>query len=310
MQNTIMHWQKKGLIYGAHCENEWMHNSALQPTPILINDKIRVFVGFRDKNGVGRVGYVDVNAMNPSEIIKVSSVPSLDIGDPGCFDDNGVVPCSVVRREDGSILLFYAGYNIGYHVRMTIFSGLAISYDNGETFQRVSKVPYMERTSNETLFRVIHTALPDINGWKFYYGAGNHFIQGKKKTLPVYDIRLVISPMQDAIREEGIKILGTCGDEYRIARPYVIKSSDSLYKMFFCKGTENVTYRLSYAESVDGINWKRMDEKLNLDLSADGWDGEMMAYPAVVEYKGKTYLFYNGNNYGYDGFGYAELLNE
>ena len=29
-----------------------------------------------------------------------------------------------------------------------------------------------------------------------------------------------------------------------------------------------------------------------------------------VEYKGKTYLFYNGNNYGYDGFGYAELLNE
>lgn len=78
--------------------------------------------------------------------------------------------------------------------------------------------------------------------------------------------------------------------------------------MFFCAGSEDLAYKLAYAESDDGVNWIRDDNKLNISLSSSGWDSQMMAYPAVVRYKDKTYLFYNGNNYGYDGFGYAELI--
>ena len=96
----MMQWEKKGLIWGAHKQSEWMDNSALQPTPIVIGNRIRVFCGLRDKNGVGRVGYVDLNAENPSEILEVSGKPCLDIGRPGCFDDNGVVPCAITRVGD------------------------------------------------------------------------------------------------------------------------------------------------------------------------------------------------------------------
>lgn len=300
-----MQWLKRGLIYGANGQNEWMNNSALQPTPIVIGDVIRVFTGFRDKNGVGRVGYVDVDANDPARVLGVSETPCLDIGEPGCFDDNGVVPCAVTRVGD-ELYMFYAGYNIGYHVRMTIFCGLAISKDNGKTFKRYSKVPIMERTENETLFRVIHSAIKDERGWKMYYGAGDHFIQGIKKTLPVYEIKMLQIGNFDELRKEGTYLLHNEGDEYRVGRPYVIKDN-GIYKMFFCKGTEEITYRLAYAESSDGVNWERMDEKLNLDLSESGWDSEMMAYPAFVRYNEKGYLFYNGNNYGYDGFGYAIL---
>lgn len=303
-----MQWSKKGIIFGADNYNEWMNNSALQPTPIVIGDKIRIFTGYRDKNGVGRVGYVDVDAECPSKILKIKDTPCLDIGEPGCFDDNGVVPCAVTK-VGSELYLFYAGYNIGYHVRMTIFSGLAISKDNGETFQRYSKVPIMERTENETLFRVIHTALWENNCWKMYYGAGNRFIQGKKKTLPVYEIEMLKAKDLEGLRQEGITLLQNEGEEYRIGRPYVVKDGD-LYRMFFCKGTESVTYRMAYAESPDGEHWTRNDAKLNLDLSESGWDSEMMAYPAFVRYKDKAYLFYNGNNYGYKGFGYAELIQE
>ncbi len=49
-----MQWFKKGLIYGADDNNWWKNNSALQPTPLVIGNVIRVFVGFRDHNGVGR----------------------------------------------------------------------------------------------------------------------------------------------------------------------------------------------------------------------------------------------------------------
>ncbi len=33
----------------------------------------------------------------------------------------------------------------------------------------------------------------------------------------------------------------------------------------------------------------------------------MLAYACVVRHKDKVYMFYNGNNYGETGFGYAEL---
>ncbi len=303
-----MKWEKKGLIFEVRKQNEWMDNSALQPTPILIDDKIRVFCGFRDKGGVGRVGYVDLDAGNPSKVLTVSKTPCLDIGKPGCFDDNGVVPCAVTPVGD-ELYLFYAGYNIGYHVRMTIFCGLAVSRNNGETFERASNVPIMERTNNEFLFRVIHTAMKKEDGWMLYYGAGNHFLQGKKKTLPVYEIQLLEVPDLSDLREEGYKVICNEKNEYRVGRPYVVKDGE-IWRMFFGGGTEDIIYQLAYAESYDGKKWTRMDEKLNLKCSDIGWDSEMMAYPAFIRYKEKAYLFYNGNNYGYEGFGYAELVSE
>jgi hypothetical protein len=33
----------------------------------------------------------------------------------------------------------------------------------------------------------------------------------------------------------------------------------------------------------------------------------MIAYASVLAHKGRTYMFYNGNNLGKTGFGYAEL---
>lgn len=304
----MMQWKKKGLVFGADKRNEWMDNSALQPTPIMLEDRIRVFCGFRDATGVGRVGFVDLNPENPSEVISYSQKHCLDIGKPGCFDDNGVVPCAVTRVDD-KLYLFYAGYNIGYHVRMTIFCGLAISNDDGITFKRISNVPVMERTDNEFLFRVIHTAIKTESGWIFYYGAGNHFLQGKNKTLPVYEVeRLEVSNLSE-LSHEGVKVVCNEGDEYRVGRPYVIHDGD-IWRMFFGGGSEAITYKLAYAESKDGVTWTRKDTELNLNCSEGGWDSEMMAYPSFVRYKDKAYLFYNGNNYGFEGFGYAELISE
>jgi len=33
----------------------------------------------------------------------------------------------------------------------------------------------------------------------------------------------------------------------------------------------------------------------------------MVAFPGVVQWHDRVYMFYNGNDYGRDGFGYAEL---
>src|SRR3954464_14901165 len=94
-----MQWKKLGLIYPAHSTSPWQQHSALQPTPLLLDHRtIRVFAGFRDENGVSRVGYVDLDADDPTRIRKVSETPALDTGLRGMFDENGVVPCAIIRR--------------------------------------------------------------------------------------------------------------------------------------------------------------------------------------------------------------------
>lgn len=300
-----MIWEKKGLIFRNPGLGDWCDNSALQPTPIIIDNAIRFYVGFRDVDGVSRIGYVDVDKSNPEKILKVSKEPVLDVGEDGAFDEFGVVPSAVIE-VDGKIYLYYAGYQLGRKVRFLVLSGLAISDDGGETFYRYSRVPVFERTDNEMLFRVPHSVIFENGVFKFWYGGGSSFQQGKSKTLPKYDVRYLESGDGIDIPKLGRKVLETKAEEYRIGRPFVVRTG-SKYYMFYGYSSEDRPYQLGFAISEDGYNWERRDEELGLGLSSSGWDSEMMGYPSLVSTGNHTFLFYNGNDYGREGFGYAVL---
>lgn len=288
-------WVKKGLIY---------RRPALQPTPLVRPDcTIRIFAGFRDRSGVSRIGYIDVSGKNPAQVLAVSKKPILDVGAPGAFDDNGVVPCAIVVR-DKKYYLYYAGYQRGQHVRFLAFSGLAVSRDSGNSFTRYANVPILERTHDEYLFRAIHSIMYEKGKWRVWYGAGNHFVRGKNKTLPVYDIRYMESPDGIHFPKTGKTVIGVQKNEYRVGRPYVIKKNQR-YEMFFGYSTKKIPYRLTYAASGDGIHWRRDDSAFGLTYAKGDFDSTMSAYPAVVTVGGNTYLFYNGNEYGKMGIGYA-----
>ena len=66
-------------------------------------------------------------------------------------------------------------------------------------------------------------------------------------------------------------------------------------------------YRIGYASSDDMLNWTRDDSKAGIDVSEEGWDSEMICYPHVTTIGGQVVLFYCGNYFGRDGFGYATL---
>ena len=68
------------------------------------------------------------------------------------------------------------------------------------------------------------------------------------------------------------------------------------------------SYRIGYAESSDGLSWKRMDDRAFFEPSDSGWDSFMVAYPEVFEFNGKLIMLYNGNGFGESGFGYAESV--
>ena len=66
-------------------------------------------------------------------------------------------------------------------------------------------------------------------------------------------------------------------------------------------------YRIGYASSDDLVHWTRDDALAGIDVSDDGWDSEMVAYPHVFELDGQIFMAYLGNSVGGDGFGLAVL---
>jgi hypothetical protein len=302
-----MKWNKKGRIYVPDGSKPWARKYAFPPTPYLLNDEvIRMYVAFCDENTVGRIGFVDILADSPSEVIGVSDVPVLDIGTPGAFDENGILPTSIVEVGN-ELYLYYVGYQLGQKVRYYQFEGLAISKDGGQTFHRRLKVPVTDRSDAEMLNRTSAFVRQKGDTFQMWYVGGSDWTTVNGKPLPMYTIKYLTS--EDGIHwgDEGqVCIDYQNDDEHAFGKPFVIEDA-GLHKMFYSIRTRSKGYRLGYAESIDGLTWTRKDSEVGIDVSASGWDSQMIAYSAIVRHKEKVYMFYNGNNLGESGFGYAEL---
>jgi hypothetical protein len=300
-----MIWTKHGIVFTTEDKLSWAKHSALQPTPIVLENCIRVFVGMRDGIGVSRVGFVDFSKDDPSKVIGYSTCPCLEIGEPGCFDDNGVVPSAVLQHE-GKLLLYYAGYQLVNRVRFLVLGGLAVSSDLGRTFSRYKRTPLFERTDSELLFRVPHSVIREGDVFRFWYGGGSSFVEHNGATFPTYDVRYTESKSPYLIPDVGRVVLSCHTDEYRLGRPYVIKEIDG-YKMYFGNSTFESRYRLQVASSIDGLEWTRNPNGIGLNYGTDDFDSEMSAYPGVVRINSTLYIYYNGNDYGRHGIGLAEM---
>jgi len=149
-----MSWEKKGVIWAPDKSKLWAQSHATCPTPIAISgDTTRIYLQSRDVKNVGRVGYIDVLSENPAKVVSISSIPVLDVGAPGTFDDSGVFQCSIVQPEDGTLFLYYAGFELLHKVRYRILTGLAISKDGGQSFSRYQSTPILERSNAESQVR-------------------------------------------------------------------------------------------------------------------------------------------------------------
>jgi hypothetical protein len=185
-----------------------------------------------------------------------------------------------------------------------VFSGLATSTDGGRIFRRCSTVPILERTNDEHCFRVIHSILNEHGIWRAWYGGGSTWIEENGRTLPSYDIRYIESPDGLRFPQVGRVCIPLEAGEVRVGRPYVLRRADR-YEMYFAAQRRNSSYRLAFATSVDGLEWTRCERGLDIRPTEGAWDSDMMSFPAVVTAHGRTYLFYNGNAMGAEGFGLA-----
>ena len=299
---------KRGLVFQPTGKYNWWRSHAMAPSAIALDrHTIRLYIGCLDKNGISRIGYVDVDGQDPLRVLNVSEYPVLDLGRPGTFDDNGVFPASVTRIGD-QIFLYYTGFELGEKVRYFMFGGLAVSLDNGQTFRRVSETPVTDRTDEGLYFRGGPCALFENRVFRMWYSSGSEWVEVGGKLRPTYDIRYFESADGINCPKQGSLCLQYDRDkQHGLGRPQILKCGD-IYRLFYTIRTKDMHYLMGYAESYDGLDWEKKDDQVGIIHSSQGWDSQMVYFPSVIEMNNRYFLFYNGNNFGEAGFGFAEIV--
>src|SRR5262245_45936986 len=312
---AAQHWHKHGLIHSPPGPHGWIRSHAQIPTPDLTSDgKLRIYYGARDAQNRTSTIFLEIDPEQPTKVISRTTIPVLPLGALGCFDDAGVMPACVVAAG-AKKYLYYAGWNTSTTVSYRLSIGLAESVDGGLTFNRVFDGPILDRTSREPHLCGAPFVLHDGGCWRMWYPSGTEWLHVENKAEPRYLIRYAESDDGIEWRRPGIIAIDYQRSDEAIARPWVVKDRDGYHMWYssrlindYRKNPAN-SYRLGYATSADGISWTRRDELVDLRVSSEGWDAEMIAYPAVINIRGRRFMLYNGNGFGASGFGLAELKN-
>lgn len=302
-------WKKVGRIINPEdfpCA--WMASHASVPFAWPVGgDRFAIYFSTRNADNRAQGGYVIIDINNPFIILETSEEPVLTLGELGCFDDSGAWPSWLVEHQ-GRLWMYYIGWNAGVRVPFYNNIGLAMSDNGGKTFSRVSRAPLLERTDQEPFLTASSCVLREHDRWRMWYLScvGWRVIDGK----PQHCYHIKYAESFDGIswqREGHVALDFSSPDEYAIARPCVVKDANGGYTMWYCYRGGSATYRLGVAWSLDGLSWQRHDAKVGIDVSAEGWDSQMICYPYVFTHKERTYLLYNGNAYGKTGIGLAVL---
>lgn len=297
-------WRKLGLIYSAGGEG-WRSSHASLPTPIRLDGSLyRILYAARDERNRSSVGYFDIDLDDPTRILAESSEPVLSPGPLGTFDDHGVYPASAVR--DGErIMLFTIGWNPGVESPLFYATiGLAVSEDGGRTFRRTAPAPILARSPVDPCLVTSPMVLKEGGRWRMWYVSGNRWERTEQGLQSYYNVKYAESKDGHVWERDGRVCLDHADEsETNISRACVIRDG-GVYRAWYGFASSG-NYKIGYAESADGLEWRRRDSDAGIGVSSSGWDSEAIAYPYVIPHAGKYFMFYNGNRFGKDGVGLA-----
>lgn len=315
-----MKWLKRGKIFDPteHTLPNNCHEFAQSPQTLVMSDRVRVYFSTRNRDRIDKyishIAFVDFNK-SMQDIISVSSHTIIELGGLGCFDEHGIFPINVIRDRD-KVLAYTTGWSRKVSVSADASIGLAISHDDGLTFQKYGKGPVLSASLNEPF--LIGDAFVSFyeNRYHMWYIYGIKWKRFKKSDPPDRVYKITHATSDDGInwqRNSRQIITDRLNADECQALPTVFYR-DGTYHMYFCyrqahsfRTDSNNAYRIGYACSKDLVQWLRNDSEAGIDVSDNGWDSQMQCYPHTFQSDGKVYMLYNGNEFGRFGFGLAVL---
>jgi hypothetical protein len=314
-----MKWKKLGKLFDPteHQLPNRCVEFAQSPQTLVLSDRVRVYFSTRERDSLGKylshVAYADFSR-DMNRLLGVSNQAVLPLGGLGSFDEHGIFPINV-HRDGDRVLAYTTGWNRKVSVSADASIGLAISHDDGRSFQRHGTGPLLTASLNEPFLVADAFVQRFDDTFHMWYIYGTKWQKFRETEPPDRVYKITHATSSDGInwQRDGRQIITDRlnADECQ-ALPTVI-CVEGVYHMYFCfrqaygfRQDSSRAYRIGYAWSTDLEKWTRDDNLAGIDVSVDGWDAQMQCYPHVFECDGKVYLLYNGNEFGRHGFGLAE----
>jgi hypothetical protein len=249
---------------------------------------------------------VDINIVD-RRIVEDHYAPFFTHGPEGSFFADGVSIGNCYEAGGVRYMLFMgwqapaAGHWRGDIGRLIVTPELSLQLDRNS--------PFMGSDAIDPISLSYPWVQPNsAGGYDMWYGSTLSWDAGNGEMLHV--IQHASSMDGHAWRREGLAVPYELGLAQAFSRPTVARCGDGLEMWFSYRSGSGEKYRIGYALCENDKHWRLRLENSGIDVSCDGWDAEMIAYPFVFDHRGARYMLYNGNGYGKSGFGLAMLEQE
>ncbi len=305
VEGTPRSWKSHGRILTPDPSIRWLATCAGSAGTVSEWEEAEgaVYVSGRDEKNRSIIGRITLDVSDTPRVTDICAEPVFEFGALGAFDENGVSYPSLVPDKE-RLLLYYAGWMPSVLTPFQNHIGLAQELSSGR-FARVSRAPILPRTDADHLWLGSMYVMREPDRFRMWYTACLAWEPTHDGPLHKYLIKYAESDDGVKWRRDDVVAVDFASDtEFAIARPSVIRI-DGHYHMWFCARGEE--YHLGYAHSEDGVVWERRDDALGFLASGESWDAKAQCYPAVFRVKDRLFMLYNGNGYGREGLGLAEL---
>lgn len=307
-------WIKKGLLlditqYG---DKGFLSHASIPFAFALGENNFRIYFSSRDDKGRSQPFYIDAEIVE-DEIRLIGDIvgPIFEMGPLGSFDDNGIMPSSVVKNGD-EVWMYYIGWNPQVTVSYRLSIGLAISKDGGKTFKRSSDGPLLDRSYLEPYFNTAPFVFQDNDIWRMFYVSCTGWIDHHGRKEPLYLVRQSVSKDGLQWSKPGSIVVDYSNGVESIGRPCVVKNN-GLYEIYYShrmardyRQDQRMSYKIGVANSKDAEQWEGFELDIFKDIPQD-WDNHMNEYCHVFLHSNRKFMLYNGNGFGQQGFGYAVM---
>lgn len=316
-------WENRGLVFDAADQGEWSTtwSFAQSPQALEVSGEGRMYFTSRRRDESGQwtsqpffvpwIHSLDLTSLDFGRPVG----PLLELGSPGAFDEHGIFPFSPVILN-GQVFAYTTGWQRRVSVPVETAIGLAVS-DSGMAFQRYGVGPVLTRSLNEP-FLVCDGYVRQFRGkLLMWYSFGTQWLAPDSETEPQRVYKIGVAESDDGVAWEpcqGIQALpDRRGPHECQALPSVVEYRNRLI-MAYCfrdalgfRSSRLASYRIGFAESHDGRNWSLLTGD-DWVVPRDAFDEGMQAYPGLFSTADSLLLFYNGNAFGREGFGYARWI--
>ena len=302
-----MYWQKLGLLYCPPSDplHPKLATHAANPLAVHLHDDIyRVLYSGRDEHNRSSVGAVDVNIVT-RQIVVTHGAPFFEHGPAGSFYADGVSIGCTYRFNGLEYILFMGWQNpVDTHWRGDI-GRLRVDQDSNLSLDPA--YPFFASDSEDPISLSYPWVFQQDGGdLVMIYGSTTTWDAGNGEMIHI----LKCASSSDGVSwsKQGVVVKPVIGFAQAFSRPTVLRRSNGYHMWFSYRSGNGTSYRIGYAYSADGSCWTLDNANSGIEVSAEGWDSEMIEYPFVFEHKGSAYMLYNGNGFGKTGFGLATLI--